>query len=141
MDATLFLLVAFAAGLGLVFVLRKHMPKHHKHPHIVLAAGELLVTDDGEVVVDEILPKNADLLSNPERYVTVEFALDDCSPPPCAGDGEPEELKWELFFKKHDHHGRGHGKGHEHHEDELKLKITWHVSGARTIKWMVKLPR
>ena len=139
MDTTLFLLVAFAAGLGLVLVLRKLMSKRHDHPHIVLAAGELLVTDDGEIVVDEVLPRNQELLHCPDKFVSVEFAVDDCTPPPCAGDGEPEELKWELFFKKHDH--AGHGRNHEHHEDELKLRITWHVSGARTIKWMVKLPR
>lgn len=104
----------------------------------VLASGELLVTGNGEVVIDEVLPRTRAILVQPELYIFVEFDPNESCPPPCAGGGE-DELDWELFFKQvhpeHRHRGR-HGK----EEEELRLKICWHVQTARTIVWRIKVP-
>lgn len=103
----------------------------------VLASGMLLVTDTGEVIIDEVLPRSRALLVQPESYIVVEFDPSEPPPPPCAG-GCPDELEWELFFKHiHNHHI---GHGHKGHEEELKLKITWQVQTARTIIWKISIP-
>lgn len=103
----------------------------------VFAKGELLVSDCGEVVIDEIVPKSRALLVQPEAYVVVEFDPHEPPPPPCAG-GLQDECDWELFFKHiHDAHGHHH---HQGHEEELKLKISWRVQTARTIIWQIRVP-
>jgi hypothetical protein len=97
----------------------------------VFAAGELVVTDTGEVVIEETLPRSRALLVQPENYITVEFDSSEPPPPPCAGGGV-DELDWELFMHR-THHVGG-------HEEELKMKIFWSVQTARTIKWRIKVP-
>ena len=92
----------------------------------IFAKGDLLVTDTGEVVIDEVLPRSRALLVQPEAYITVEFDPNE-APPPCAGGGE-DELDWELFLRK------------SHGDDELRLKISWTVTSARTILWQIKVP-
>ena len=103
----------------------------------VFAKGEMLVTDTGEVIIDEVLPRSRALLVQPEAYITVEFDPNEPPPPPCAG-GLPDELDWELFFRHvHDAHMHHHHPGSE---EELKLKICWRVSTARTVIWQITVP-
>ena len=104
----------------------------------VFASGEMLVTDCGEVVIDEVLPKSRALLVQPENYIIVQFDPNEPPPPPCAG-GLPDECDWELFFK-HVHDSHHHHHGHHGSEEELKLKISWRVATARTIIWQILIP-
>lgn len=96
----------------------------------VFAEGDLLVTGTGEVIIDEVLPRSRALLVSGDDYITVVFDPNDPAPPPCAGGAE-DELDWELFIRKHHH---------AHAGEELKLKITWTVQTARTIKWKIEVP-
>ena len=91
----------------------------------IFSRGDLLVTGQGEVVVDEVLPRSRALLFQPEEYITVEFDPNEV-PPPCTGGGE-DELDWKLFLRK------------VRHDDELRLKISWSVNSARTILWQIKV--
>lgn len=102
----------------------------------VFASGTVLVTDaTGEVIIDEVLPKNRDLLQNPELYIMVGFDPSEPPPPPCVG-GVPDECDWELFFSHvHDTYF-----SHREKVEELKLKILWRVSGTRTIVWKIMQP-
>jgi hypothetical protein len=103
----------------------------------VLSKGEMLVTDTGEVVIDEVIPRSRAMLVAPENYISVEFDPNEPPPPPCAG-GLEDELDWELFMKQHhDHHVLPH---HPRHEEELKLKIVWRVQTARTVIWQISVP-
>ena len=105
----------------------------------MLAQGDLLVTGCGHVIVDCIIPRSRALLIQPENYITVEFDPHEPAPPPC-NTGEPDELKWELFF----HHAHDEQRHHDYHhagaEEELRLRIMWHVNEARTIIWRIKVP-
>lgn len=101
----------------------------------VFARGSLLVTDTGEVIIDEVLPRNRAMLTDPDSYIFVEFDPAEPPPPPCAG-GLPDEVDWELFFRHtHDTHLDLKKK-----PEELKLKIDWRVSTARTIVWQILIP-
>lgn len=111
----------------------------------IFAEGELLVTGEGDVVIDKVLPRLRPLLVEPTVYITVEFDPCEHVPPPCAG-GQPDELDWELFFHTfhHRHHDRDHDdddrrpRGSE--EEELKLRILWSVSTARKVLWKIRIP-
>jgi hypothetical protein len=101
----------------------------------VFAMGSLDVTDTGEVIIDEVLPKSRAMLSDPDSFIFVEFDPAQPPPPPCAG-GLPDECDWELFFRHiHDTHLDPHEKA-----EELKLKIEWRVSTTRTIIWQILVP-
>ena len=122
-------LVLILTALGLVgcgALLRKLMSHH-----TVIAAGELLVTGQGEVVIDEVMPRSPELLRHPYKYITVEFDPSQPPPPPCAGGDEPDELRWELIIVRH----------HHHHGEELRLRIEWDVNSSRTILWSVRAPK
>jgi hypothetical protein len=100
----------------------------------VIASGTLMVTGTGEVVIDESIPKSRAMLVQPDLYVTVQFDPSEPPPPPCAG-GLPDEVDWELFFKHiHDTHLT------KEKAEQLKLKIEWRVSAARTVVWQVLDP-
>lgn len=100
----------------------------------VIASGTLLVTDQGEVVIDEAIPKSRAMLLQPDQYVIVEFDPNEPPPPPCGGD-LPDEVDWELFFKHvHDTHLT------KERAEQLHLKIEWRVSSARTVVWKVLDP-
>ena len=94
----------------------------------------MFVTGEGEIIVNEVLPRIRALLTNPDAYITVEF-VDDEVIVPCAVCA-PEELDWELFFNKmgHDTHSQ---KAQDEH---LKLKIRWRVNCGRTIIWNITVP-
>lgn len=128
---------------------------HHQPQLVIIAEGYLLVTGEGEIVIDEVLPRHRALMVTPETFISIDFDPCEPPPPPCAGTGEEDEIDWELFFKKHDHKTkhrcRRHGESHDHSlcanpegddfKEELRLKIFWSVNSARTIKWLVKVPR
>ena len=98
------------------------MPRRHHHedePRI-LQEGELLVTGDGEVTLDEALRRSRALLIHSEEAIFVAFKKDETPCPPCAG-GQPDELEWEVFERRR----------------QLFLKIKWHVNSARTIVWCI----
>ena len=101
----------------------------------VFAQGSLLVTGEDEVVIDEVLPKNKALLTNPELYITVQFDPNQPAPPPCAG-GLPDEVDWELFFK----HVHDPGLVGKKPKEELKLKILWRVQSSRMVTWSISQP-
>ena len=115
--------VGLVGGAALVRKLMSH--------NTVIAAGELLVTGKGEVVIDEPMPHSPELLRHPYKYVTVEFDPNEPPPPPCAGNDDPDELRWELIIVRH----------HHHHGEELRLRIDWSVNSARTILWSVRAPK
>ena len=116
-------------GVGTIWLMKK-LTKKHVH---VVVEGDMLVTGEGEVVIEDALPQDKKFLHKPEKYVTVEF--EDASSPPCAGGSEPDTLSWELVDEcecECDDFDC---------ECEVFLKISWHVNTARTIKWVVKAPR
>lgn len=100
----------------------------------VIASGTLLVTGQGEVVIDEAIPKSRAMLVQPDLYVSVGFDPNDPAPPPCVG-GLPDECDWELFFRHiHDTHLT------KEKAEELHLKIEWRVATSRTVVWQVLDP-
>lgn len=105
----------------------------------IYAAGELLVTGHGEVVIDEVVPKSRALLVHPTQFIHVKFDPQEQLPPPCAGDVSPDEVHWDLFLLPMNHGGGGH-HGHHGTEEELRLKIKWKVQTARTILWEIHVP-
>lgn len=118
---------AIAAAGGGAALARKKIMSTQSTP---ILSGSLLVTGEGEVIVDDTMPLSPELLRNPTKYVTVEFDPNEPAPPPCAGSGEPDELWWELIIVRHHHFG-----------EELKLRIEWFVNSSRTIIWSVKKPK
>jgi len=101
----------------------------------VFAGGTLLVTGENEVVIDEVLPTNKAILTNPEQYITVQFDPNQPAPPPCAG-GLPDEVDWELFFQHIHDTGLLPGQPRE----QLKLKILWRVQTSRSVVWQITTP-
>ena len=113
-----------------------HHPHRPHHTPKILLEGELFVTGNGEIVVEEALRMSRALLAHNQEAVSVEFVGDpEC--PPCA-PFVPDELQWELFESERHHHGHHH---HDHHDNdgikEIYLKITWNVSCSRTIAWRI----
>lgn len=101
----------------------------------IVAKGDLLVVDEGSIVINEPLPEVHGLLDDPERYIVIEFDPNQPAPPPCAGD-DADELDWELTFThRHDTHVEP-----KNNVDLLRLKIMWRVSTARTIVWRMLKP-
>lgn len=95
-------------------------PHHPHHKPKVLLEGELFVTGNGEIVIEEVLPAS---FSRREEAIHVEFVGDpEC--PPCAPI-VPDQLRGEVFER------------HHCGVEEIFLKITWNVSGSRTIVWRV----
>jgi len=123
------LIVLVCIAVGLFSTRRRPTPPLPQ----IIAEGNILVVDAGNVVINEPLQHVPGLLDDPEKYVVVEFDPNEPSVPPCAGS-EADELNWELTFK------------HRHEEetgrciDDLHLKITWQVSSARTINWRLTKP-
>lgn len=98
----------------------------------VLASSQMTVTDTGEVSIDQVLPKNKDVLLDPDAYIVVQFDPNDPPPPPCAG-GLADEVDWSLHFVHvHDTHLDPKAKA-----EQLRLNIRWRVSAARTIVWQI----
>jgi len=107
----------------------------------LFSTGTVLVTGTGEIVIDEVLPSNKAMLENPDVYITVEFDPTAPAPPPCAG-GLLDECDWTLFFR-HIHDTRLDTRvklDPTHRVEELKLKIEWNVSSARTLIWTIRVP-
>lgn len=104
------------------------MPKKQHHASTKSVGGELIVTNEGEVLIDEEMPLSPELLRHPHKYVTVEFDPHRHLPPPCSGNDFPDQIRWELIIVRHPTRCR----------EELRLRIEWHVNGARAIKWSVK---
>lgn len=98
------------------------MHNHHEK-HKVLMEGELHVTGDGEVIIEEALRASRALLTHNKEAVQVVFVGEPMCPP-CA-PFVPDELDWELFERRH------------HDVEEIFLKIFWKVSCSRTIVWRV----
>lgn len=99
----------------------------------IFTSGELLVVDKGEVTIDEIVPKSRALLVRPGDFIHVEFDPSEPECPPCAGGDMIDEIRWELIMSPVMHH-------HHHAEEQLRLRIKWRVSTARTILWKIKIP-
>lgn len=101
----------------------------------VFAQGSLLVTGDGSLVIDEIIPSNRAILANPDAYVVVQFDPTVPPPPPCANT-LPDEVDWELFFTHvHDTHLNPNEPA-----EQLKLKIEWRCATSRTVVWQILVP-
>lgn len=94
--------------------------RHPHHDPKILLEGELFVTGNGEIVIEESLPAS---FSRNLEAVQVEFVGDPVCPP-CAPN-VPDELQSEVFER------------HHCGVEEIFLKITWKVSGSRTIAWRV----
>jgi len=105
-----------------------------KHKNI-FAEGELLVTSSGSAVVNEVLPRS--VLESPEIFISVEFDPDEPCPPPCGSDS-PDDLDWELFLRTV--HSENPRLAKFTQKEELRLKIIWTVSTARTILWKIYIP-
>jgi len=95
--------------------------------------GELLVTDNGELLIEQPLHKSRALLIHSDEAVIVCWN-DEPSHPPCVPI-RPDELGWEVF--EWNNHKCGTGRRHSHHDGELFLLIKWHVNSARSIRWQV----
>ena len=95
---------------------------HYPTPRVakVTSEGELHVTGDGQIVIDEPLKRTRALLIRSVDAIIVEFGTNDPPCPPCAGEA-PDEVRWEVIERRR----------------ELFLKITWHVNSARTIIWKI----
>lgn len=106
---------------------------HHRQPAPPVSSfgGELIVTNEGAVIIEEALPHIPELFTHPNKYVKVEFDHHHHShSTPCAGHNAPDELRWNLVIVRN----------HRHGGEELRLRINWHVTGVRAIKWSVKSP-
>lgn len=122
-----------ASGAMVVYgILRKNSQEDamsDQHTHTL--SGELLVTGDGEVVIEHPITGHVD----PERDIKVRFKDPKPPCPPCVPvDDDEDELSWELVAR-HRHRSRRH-PGH-HHETELFLKIFWSVDCERTVCWSI----
>lgn len=97
---------------------------HHKKA--LISAGDMLVTGQGEIVLEESVQHDPDLT------VCVEFDAEE-APDPCVGPCYDDEIAWELDV----HHKRGYC-----HTDceRVRLRIRWSVGKARTITWRVTSP-
>ncbi len=103
-----------------------------RHQPMPTFGGELIVTNEGGVVIEEAMPQSSELYLCSHKYVTVEFDTHHHShSTPCAGHNKPDELRWCLVIVRHPKHGN----------EEIRLKIDWSVSGVRAIKWSVKTPQ
>ena len=103
----------------------------------IFTAGGLLVTGTGDFIIEEVIPKTRAMLVHPHRFVRVCFDPDEPAPPPCAGCSS-DELAWEMFFHPVPRHH--HQRDHVEPEEELRLRIKWRVSTARTILWEIISP-
>lgn len=96
----------------------------------IVAEGNLLVVDVGNVVISEPLVKLHGLFDDPDKYVVVEFDPSEPVCVPCAGNSSDDDLlDWELTFK------HSHDQESGDCVDKLHLKIMWDVSSPRTIVW------
>jgi hypothetical protein len=95
--------------------------QYKERPQATLASGELTVTGHGTVTIERALKRSRALfIKSPEAAEVVFVGNDPC--PPC-NLNVPDTLSWDVIEKK---------KGHEFY-----LKISWHVSCARTVLWRV----
>jgi hypothetical protein len=100
----------------------------------IFTDGRLLVTGEGQVNIEEMVPKSRALLVHPADYVSVCFDPHDHHPPPCGHHRMVDEVDWELYM----HHVREPRANHP--EEELRLRIRWKVSTPRTVIWQIKIP-